>query len=101
MEEIKSHFTFDGSSFEGNRGWFLIDTDDSLKTKKEHIVCIATHNPNSVQYEKGSHNLKYLIGRDELLPKPSILQYNNASGVLKERGLRYNKKKGKVIKKKL
>ena len=98
MKEIKnSHFTLDGRGLK-NTTWFLIDTDETLKTKIKHRVCISLH-MQTVNYIGGEeYNIKYLVGRDDLLPKPCIADYIKASNTLKKNKMRYNKKKGIIVK---
>ena len=92
MKETKSHFTIDKREKNSVMGWFLIDTDESLKTKMRHVACI-TFWGRTIQ-DEGGVNTKYLVGRDNLLPHPTISDYFKASDILKENGKVYNKKKG-------
>lgn len=60
MEEIKSHFKAD------NRGsglsWLIIDTDDTIVSKINHVACIScTMGDISYQgYGLNNHNTRYL-----------------------------------------
>ena len=91
---MKTHFTIDTRG--NNISWFLIDTETTLANKIRHSACISLHN-NLVSYLECDANVKYLTGKDEHLPKPSINDYIKASYVLKGKGLVCNKKIGTVI----
>ena len=91
---MKTHFTIDSRG--KNMSWFLIDTEITLADKIKHIACISFHN-NLVSYLDCDANVKYLTGKDEHLPKPSINDYIKASYVLKGKGLVCNKKIGTII----
>ena len=91
---METHFTIDTRGIDMT--WFLIDTETTLANKIRHSACISFHN-NLVSYLDCDGNTRYLPGKDEHLPKPSINDYIKASYVLKGRGYVYNKKMGRVI----
>lgn len=91
---METHFTIDTRG--NNMSWFLIDTETTLANKIRHSACISLHS-NLVFYLDCDVNVKYLVGRDEHLPKPSINDYIKASDCLKRNGYVYNKKMGTVI----
>ena len=99
MEEVKSYFTVD-SRLKG-MAWVLIDTDMTLRSKAYHMACISCYSGLiSSFYNDGfdKNNSKYVVGVDDKCGKPTISNYIEASMVLREHGIVYNKKKGTLTK---
>lgn len=95
MKENKSYFAIHSRDI---ASWFLIDTNQTLKTKTYHNVCISMHTKCVVDIDTPLKMgvLRYINGIDDLLPHPTISDYFKASDILRTSGKVYNKKRGVV-----